>query len=192
MHRFLVVIGFVIGSSIVTGCGSGENSTDVSPPDETGAIILSSTAFKAGEPIPEKHTEDGEDLSPPLSWTGVPDKAKSIALICDDPDAPMEDAWVHWVIYNLPPDTNQLPEGIGDETTLDEPDGAIQGINDFMTTGYRGPAPPKGKPHRYFFKIFALDTMLDLDGDKVDKRALMKAIVGHVMEQGELVGTYQR
>lgn len=158
-------------------------------------ITLTSTAFANGEKIPTRHTADGEDLSPPLSWSNLPDGTKELALICDDPDAPTPEPWVHWVIYKIPSDTASLSEGISNDERLDQPRGAVQGKNSFpkgATIGYRGPAPPPGHGvHHYHFKLYAVDTELKLDPG-ADKAALLKAMNGHILAQGELVGTYER
>jgi Raf kinase inhibitor-like YbhB/YbcL family protein len=151
-------------------------------------IQIASSAFTEGQTIPKKHTCEGADVSPPLEWTGVPGGAKSLALICDDPDAPMG-TWVHWVLFNLPPDATALDENVPKKTNLEN--GARQGTSDFRRPGYGGPCPPPGKPHRYFFKIYALDTMLDLKAG-APKRDLEKAMQGHVLAQGQLMGTYKR
>jgi hypothetical protein len=137
--------------------------------------------------IPRKHTCDGEDFSPPLSWKNVPNSAKSIVLICDDPDAPAGD-WVHWVCYDIPSNVASLPEAVTASDTL--ACGGRQGKTDFGKIGYGGPCPPNGT-HRYFFKVFALDTMLNLPAGKTRKE-ILKAIKGHVVASGELVGTYSR
>jgi Raf kinase inhibitor-like YbhB/YbcL family protein len=151
-------------------------------------IQITSTAFADGQPIPEKYTCAGPDVSPPLQWTNAPAGAKSLALIADDPDAPMG-TWVHWVIYNLPPATTALAENTPQSREL--PDGAKQGINDFHQIGYGGPCPPPGKPHRYCFKIYALDTLLGLKSG-MTKKELLKAMEGHVRAEGQLMGTCQR
>jgi hypothetical protein len=151
-------------------------------------IVLTSTAFQAGEAIPRKHTCDGPDPSPALGWAGVPDGARSFALLCEDPDAPVG-LWVHWVIWGLPPDSTSLPEGVAKEKLL--PGGVAQGTNDFKRIGYGGPCPPPGKPHRYYFKIYALDTTLTLPPGATRKE-LLKAIEGHVIGEGELMGVYGR
>jgi Raf kinase inhibitor-like YbhB/YbcL family protein len=167
---------------------------------DAAKIELASSAFEPGKPIPAKYTADGEDVSPPLSWSGVPQGTKELALICDDPDAPSpakpaREPWVHWVLYKIPPDTKALPEGISKTARLKEPPGALQGKNSWprgQNIGYRGPAPPpKSGRHRYVFKLFALDAPLDL-GPEADKKALLKAMSGHVLGRGELIGTYQR
>jgi hypothetical protein len=150
-------------------------------------IKITSSAFEEGGLIPAKYTCDGADVSPPLQWDAVPEGTKSVALICDDPDAPMG-TWVHWVLFNLPSDAKELAENIPAEETL--PNGAKQGVNDFGRIGYGGPCPPGGT-HRYFFKIYALDTEVGLEAG-ADKRQLLKAMEGHILEQGQLVGKYKR
>jgi Raf kinase inhibitor-like YbhB/YbcL family protein len=158
------------------------------------SITLSSTAIEPGKPIPKRHTEDGEDLSPPLAWSGLPDGTKQLALICDDPDAPRTEPWVHWVIYRMPANLSSLPQGIAKTAKPDQPAGAVQGLNSWssgQTIGYRGPAPPAGKPHHYRFRLYALDAELPLGAD-LDKSDLLQAIEGHILAWGELVGTYQR
>jgi Raf kinase inhibitor-like YbhB/YbcL family protein len=154
---------------------------------ESMEIKLKSSAFKEGGMIPSEYTCDGKNISPSLSWEGVPAGAKSIALICDDPDAPMG-TWVHWVIYNLPATIKELPSNIPPTKTLEN--GARQGINDFRKIGYGGPCPPGGT-HRYYFKIYALDTQLDLEPG-VTKAQLLKAMEGHILAQGQLMGKYKR
>ncbi len=152
------------------------------------SIKLTSTAFTQGRPIPTKYTCDDEDASPPLQWTGLPPSAKSLALIYDDPDAPVG-TWVHWVLYGLPATATGLPEKVPARETL--PDGSKQGLNDFRRVGHGGPCPPPGKPHRYYFKLYALDTDLSL-APRATKKDLLKAMEGHILAQGELMGTYQR
>jgi len=152
------------------------------------AIQITSSAFNEGNPIPKKYTCDGEDISPPLAWSGVPAGAKSLALIVDDPDAPVG-TWVHWVIFGLPPTLNGLNEGIAKTPQVEG--GAIQGNNDFRRPGYGGPCPPRGKQHRYFLKLYALDTSLTLKAGS-SKADLEKAMRGHVLAQGQLMGTYSR
>lgn len=149
---------------------------------------LKSTAFKSGGEIPKKHTCDGPDLSPPLTWGDPSGIIQSFALIADDPDAPMG-TWVHWVAYDLPSDTRQLPEGVSKEGEISG--GGWQGINDFGKIGYGGPCPPPGKPHRYFFKLYALDKKLDLKVG-ASKRDVEAAMKGHIVGQGELMGRYRR
>jgi len=158
-------------------------------------IELKSSAFQNGARIPRKYTGDGEDVSPPLSWSGVPESAKELALICDDPDAPVAEPWVHWVIYGLSPELTSLPEGIPAQSQIDQPVKALQGKNSWSsgrTIGYRGPAPPPGHgTHHYHFKLYALDQPLNLPAG-VDKKRLLKAMEGHIIAEGELVGTYER
>jgi Raf kinase inhibitor-like YbhB/YbcL family protein len=155
------------------------------------SISLNSPAFAPNATIPAHHTCDGGDVSPALQWSGLPDGAKSLALIVDDPDAPDPAApqrtWVHWVLYNLPATAGALPEGV---TPSQLPAGTREGLNDWKRTGYGGPCPPAGR-HRYFHKLYALDTVLP-DLGKPDKAQLLKAMEGHVMAETELVGTYQR
>jgi hypothetical protein len=155
------------------------------------AFTLTSTAFTPGGNIPPKYTCDGADVSPPLSWSGVPQGTKSLALIVDDPDAPDPAApqrtWVHWVVYNIPPDTDGLPEGAG---AHDLPHGARAGLNDWKKPGYGGACPPIGR-HRYVHKLYALDAVLPDLGHPA-KAALEQAMQHHIIERAELIGTYQR
>jgi Raf kinase inhibitor-like YbhB/YbcL family protein len=150
---------------------------------------LTSTAFREGETIPTKHTDDGEDVSPPLRWDGDPQGTNSFALICDDPDAPRSTPWVHWVVYNLPADARELPEATPKHESFST--GLRQGKNDFGDIGYGGPAPPRGKPHRYFFKLYALDAKLELPTGAT-KQQVEQAMKGHVLAHGQLMGKYQR
>jgi len=150
-------------------------------------IKITSSAFQDGGLIPAKYTCDGADVSPPLQWDRVPEGAKSIALICDDPDAPMG-TFVHWVIFSLPAETRQLAEKVTADKIL--PSGARQGTSDFGRVGYGGPCPPSGT-HRYFFKVYALDTTLDLPAG-ARKSDLLKAMQGHILGQGQLIGKYKR
>ncbi len=155
------------------------------------SLTLTSSAFSAGGDIPAMHTCDGDNISPPLSWSGVPQQAKSLALIVDDPDAPDPAApqrvWAHWVLYNIPPDTTGLAPGVRAE---DLPAGTLEGLNDWKRPGFGGPCPPIGR-HRYFHKLYALDIVLPGIG-RPTKRDLEKAIEGHVIAQAELIGLYQR
>ena len=151
-------------------------------------IKLTSPALSEGGPIPTKHTCDGDDVSPALKWTGVPEGAKSFALICDDPDAPVG-TWVHWVLYSLPATVNELPEKLPTTETL--ANGARQGVNDFKRVGYGGPCPPPGPAHRYFFKLYALDNEPSLK-PKATKNDLLRAMQGHILAEGQLMGTYRR
>lgn len=151
-------------------------------------LIVTSPAFKDSSSIPSRHTCEGEDVSPALAWAGVPEGTKSITVICDDPDAPLK-TWVHWVLYNLPPATVGLPEGVAAAETL--PDGSRQGVNDFGRVGYGGPCPPRGATHRYFFRVYALDAFLSV-GSRATRKAVEKAMEGHILASGLLMGTYRR
>jgi hypothetical protein len=155
------------------------------------ALSLASAAFAAGRSIPRRCTCDGEDVSPPLAWTGAPATTRSFALVVDDPDAPDPRAprmtWVHWVLYNLPADCAGLPEAV---QAADLPAGTRQGRNDWQRPGYGGPCPPIGV-HRYFHKLYALDVLLP-DLREPDKGALERAMRGHVVGEAVLIGTYQR
>jgi Raf kinase inhibitor-like YbhB/YbcL family protein len=158
-------------------------------------IELASGAFKSGAEIPRKYTEDGKDVSPPLRWDKSPAGTKEFALICDDPDAPGPEPWVHWVLYKLPADVRELPEDLPADARLESPRGALQGLNSWKsgrTIGYRGPAPPRERgAHHYRFRLYALDALLNIEA-KGDKKALLSAMKGHILAEGELVGTYQR
>jgi Raf kinase inhibitor-like YbhB/YbcL family protein len=152
------------------------------------SLELTSTAFRPGETIPTQYTGDGADRSPPLRWSEPPSGTKSFALICDDPDAP-RGTWVHWVLFNLPAQLRELQEGVPTTETLGN--GAKQGKNDFGNVGYGGPAPPKGKPHRYSFKLYALDADVDLTPGAT-KAQLTNAMKGHILAEGQLAGNYGR
>lgn len=154
---------------------------------ETMAFDLISKAFGSGETIPRKYTCDGPDLSPSLRWTDPPAGTKSLALICDDPDAPIG-TWVHWVFYGISQDTRELPEGVPKDKVLED---GRQGKNDFGRIGYGGPCPPRGPAHRYFFKLYALDRELDLSPG-MTKASLLKAMEGHILARAELMGRYGR
>jgi Raf kinase inhibitor-like YbhB/YbcL family protein len=150
-------------------------------------LTITSSTFKNGEFIPSRYTCDGLNISPPLKFTGIPGQTKSIALIADDPDAPMG-TWVHWVLFNLPKNTTQLMEDVPKDKTLDN--GAKQGVNSGNNIGYAGPCPPSGT-HRYFFKVYALDTVISLDSG-ITKAQLLSAIEGHIIADGQLMGKYAR
>jgi len=157
----------------------------------TVPFVLSSPAFANQSEIPARFTCEGQDTSPPLRWSGVPVSAKSLVLIVDDPDAPDPKApkmtWVHWILYNLPPSTSELPEGVTSDAL---PAGTLGGCNDWKRTGYGGPCPPVGR-HRYFHKLYALDTMLHGMHEPA-KGLVEQAMTGHVVAEAELVGTYER
>jgi Raf kinase inhibitor-like YbhB/YbcL family protein len=152
------------------------------------AMQLSSPAFSDGERIPVNFTADGTDVSPELRWAGAPPKTQTFALVCEDPDAP-RGTWTHWVLFNIPADKTGYAEGVPAEKEL--PGGARQGKNDFGKIGYGGPSPPKGKPHRYYFKLYALDTKLDLPAGAT-RQQVLDAVKGHVLAEGQLMGTYGR
>ncbi|QEG39830.1 YbhB/YbcL family Raf kinase inhibitor-like protein [Roseimaritima ulvae] len=163
---------------------------------------LTSSAFADGAMIPAQYTGVAQDISPPLAWTEVPEGTQAFALICDDPDAPSraqprpEGPWVHWVIYNLPATAQQLPEAVTRQSELGQPVEAVQGKNDFDAPdniGYRGPMPPEGSgPHRYFFKLYALDAPLDLSASDADKESLLAAMQGHVLAEAQWMGQFER
>ena len=149
---------------------------------------LTSTAFKNGGTVPAKYTADGADVSPPLQWSKPPAGTKSFVLICDDPDAPAGN-WIHWVLYDIPADRAGLDENVAKKDVV--LDSAKQGLPDFRKTGYWGPAPPPGKPHRYIFKLYAVDKLTDLPA-RATKKQVLQAIDGHVLAKAELTGTYGR
>lgn len=152
------------------------------------ALTVSSSAFKEGDRIPAKYTCQGQDVSPPLAWGEPPAGTQSFALIVDDPDAP-GGVFTHWVLFNIPPDSRNLPEAVPTQAELAS--GALQGKTDFGRTGYGGPCPPPGRPHRYQFTLYALDQPLGLEGG-ASKKQLLSAMEGHILAQGQLTGTYQR
>ncbi len=156
--------------------------------DKTMSLSISSAAFSEGTRIPVQYTCEGKDISPPLSWNDVPEGTKSFVLICDDPDAPMG-TWDHWLIYNIPGDSAGLAEGIQTDESLT--DGSKHGLNSWKNTNYGGPCPPPGNPHRYFFKLYALDTMLSLTGE-VNKNSLENAMQKHILAEAQLMGTFSR
>jgi len=151
-------------------------------------FAISSSSFQNGKEIPTKFTCDGADISPALSWANPPSGTQSFALIADDPDAPVG-TWTHWVLFDLPAQTASLSEGVAKVDEL--PGGGRQGRNDFRKIGYGGPCPPPGKPHRYFFKLYALDKMLNLKAES-SKQEVELAIGGHILGKAELMGTYRR
>jgi Raf kinase inhibitor-like YbhB/YbcL family protein len=190
-------------SALSIGCQAGADDpprgqSERSPSAPKGSLpmklTVTSAAFLEGQPVPKKNSGEGEDLSPAIAWTEVPNGTRELALICDDPDAPSPEPWVHWVIYKIPAASNGLPEGIPRTLRLAEPAGAVQGKNSWSsgdTIGYRGPMPPPGRVHHYRFSVYALDVELDLEPG-LDKRSVWKAVQGHVVAEGRLTGTYQR
>jgi hypothetical protein len=178
----------VLFATAMLGCLVTASGADKTNPQKVMSLQITSTAFSEGQPIPAKYSCAGSDISPPLQWTNTPANTKSFALIADDPDAPVG-TWVHWVLYDLPANATGLPEDVAKTQTISS--GAKQGMNTWPRLGYGGPCPPPGKPHRYFFKIYALDAMLDLKPG-LTKKDLLKAMEGHVLAEGQLMGTYQR
>ena len=178
---------------------SGEKEADKAPAStsqekDAMKIRITCSAFDEGLPIPKKYTGEGDDVSPPLAWSGAPEGTRQFALICDDPDAPRKDPWVHWVIYGIPADVKGLPEGVEPVAKPKQPAGVVQGKNswpDGENVGYRGPMPPPGKPHRYFFKLYALDQPLDAQAG-LTKEQLLAKMSGHVLGEGQVMGTYKR
>ena len=153
-------------------------------------LTVATPAFSPGGPIPRKFTCDGEDVSPEISWSGAPEAARELALICNDPDAP-GGTFTHWVIWGIPKSASSLPEGIPAGDDVPSLGSARQGTNGFRVRGWRGPCPPPGKPHHYHFRVYALTDRIDLPAGSTVER-LRSAIAGHVAAEGELVGTYGR
>ena len=179
---------WVAGLTALLGACKGADGEGAAPGAGGGARMpVRSPAFAEGGMIPGKYSCQGEDLSPPIEWDSVPGAAKSLALICDDPDAPMG-RWVHWVLFDMPPDLRLLHEGMPKAEKIEC--GAAQGMNDFGKIGYGGPCPPGGT-HRYFFTLYALDTKLNLKG-RVTKARLLNEMKGHVIAEGTLIGKYRK
>ncbi len=156
---------------------------------ETMNFTISTSAFMEGEIIPHQYTCDGTDLSPPLKWDGIPSGTKSFAIIMDDPDAPVG-TFTHWVIYDIPADTNTLPEGLAKDPDLSK--GIKQGITSFRRTGYGGPCPPPGRPHRYFFTIYALDIQTTGLASRASKQDVENKIKAHIIGKAIVMGKYER
>jgi Raf kinase inhibitor-like YbhB/YbcL family protein len=186
--QFLFFSAAVSLAAINAACSKSEKA--VLPEDRSTPMIIkiTSSSFAEGQPIPSKYTCDGENISPPLSWDKAPDSVESFALVCDDPDAPAG-TWVHWVLYDLPATIRDLPEAT--ETKEEVLNGGRQGRNDFKQIGYGGPCPPKGRPHRYYFKLYALDRELNLKSGAT-KGEVENAMKGHILAEGALMGTYKR
>ena len=180
---FLLCALFV---STSLGCADDPKDQTVKEEVKMTTLEIISDAFKQGETIPQQYTCDGDDISPNLTWDRPPDGSKELVLICDDPDAP-GGTWDHWIVYNLPPDESGLPEGL----TKEIPGGGIQGKNSWRQNRYGGPCPPKGPAHRYFFRLYAVDKKLDLQPGAT-KAEVEKAMEGHILAQGELMGKYGR
>ncbi len=171
---------FFIGLLLIAGCTAANQKKDTEPV-KGGEMKLLSSAFEEGEYIPEKYTADGENISPPLEIKDAPSSTESYALVVDDPDAPVG-TWVHWVVWNIPADVKNLKQGTAPE--------GIRGKNDFGNLKYGGPAPPSGT-HRYYFKLYALDTMLNITEGSA-KEDLLEIIRGHIVERAEIMGKYSR
>jgi Raf kinase inhibitor-like YbhB/YbcL family protein len=193
-----VAIGLI--TATLSGCNSDNESQPIPHQPSSGGTTmpfeLSSTAFRDGGTIPGKYSGEGDDVSPPLAWLGVPESTQEFALICDDPDAPSAEPWIHWVIYGIPGEATSLPEGIpAGQAQLDQPIVARQGKNSWgagVTIGYRGPMPPPGHgTHHYHFKLYALDQTMDLP-PSATKSQILTAMQGHVLAEAELTGTYAR
>ena len=183
MKGLSINISLLISLILITTLIGCKNQETALPEEEVEmSLQVTSSAFNEGDRIPRIYTCDDQNISPPISWTGVPSDTVSLALIMDDPDAPMG-TWVHWVLYNLPPDQAGLDQG---KTGI-----GMDGKNDFNRLGYGGPCPPKGSNHRYFIKLYALDTMLDLKAGAT-KSQVESAMRGHILAQGQLMGKYGR
>jgi len=174
----------VVGSLFATGCSNEPKSAN----EKNMTLQITSIAFSEGQTIPQKYSCAGSDISPPLAWTQPPPGTKSIALVCEDPDAP-GGTFTHWVMYNMPSTEVVLSENMARTEILD--DGRRQGKNSFGKIGYSGPCPPPGKPHRYFFEVYALDTPLNLPPGTM-KKNLVEAMNNHVLAKGQLTGTFGR
>jgi Raf kinase inhibitor-like YbhB/YbcL family protein len=183
----IILVMMAITMMGAMGCAAAEKPADLSKEGTEATMQITSTAFEHGDMMPVEYTADGANVNPALAWGKVPAGTKSLALICDDPDAPMG-TWVHWVVWNLPPTSSGLPWAVphGDAIA----GGGLQGRNGSGKLGYSGPAPPSGT-HRYFFKLYALDTELDLPAGS-GKADLLKAMEGHILGSGELMGRYSR
>lgn len=181
----LLLLPFLV--MLLPGCAAEDQAAPASEEESAMSIELTSPAFNHGDAIPAKFSCDGDDISPPLQWQNVPAGTQSLAVIMDDPDAP-RGTWIHWVLYNIPAATSELPENVAPADSL--PGGGSQGTSSFRRVGYGGPCPPGGS-HRYFFKLYALDNQLDLAAGAT-KDQLLAAMEGHILGQGELMGTYTR
>ena len=192
--RPIVACLAVLGLAGLCACDRKDSNKQDDPPaaGQTKTITVRSGAFNADEKIPKKYTGEGENVSPPIRWTGVPAGAKELALIVDDPDAPRKDPFVHWVLYSVPATVKSLTEGTEKTAEPSSPQGARQGQNSAGTVGYTGPMPPPGHGvHHYHFHLYALDKALDIKPE-MQKEQVLDAIHGHILAEGELVGTYER
>lgn len=177
------VIGCILILLFINSFGGAEMKKK-----EIKDLTVTCPVFKHMELIPAKYTCDGENISPEISWEDAPEETESFVLIADDPDAPVG-IWVHWVVFNIPEDVTSLRENFPKKDTVDND--INQGVSSFKEIGYGGPCPPSGT-HRYFFKVYAVDTEVDLDPQRATKEKVLNAIKGHVLAYGELVGTYKR
>lgn len=213
MRRRSGTLGTILSAAIVVAvvalCPPGADGANAEK-DDAGAkkeaprgnaqpakIKVTSPKMSEGKTVAKDFTGDGKDVSPPIAWSGVPKGTVELALICDDPDAPTKDPWVHWLVYNIPASMNGLPEGVPTDAELDDPKkhkglvGLRQGLTGWRKPGYRGPAPPPGKDHHYHFTVYALDAKLNLKAG-LSKEQLVKAMDGHIIGKGELVVIYKR
>ena len=183
--RHVVLVLFLL---LAVSCSSGNYEIRSQHEGLKSNIQMTSSAFRDGGDIPSRYTCDGENVSPPLRWDGAPSDTRTFALIADDPDAP-GGTWVHWVLYNIPGGITELAEAgsVGEATS----EGALNGTNDFKQLGYGAPCPPPGRPHRYFFKLYALDAQVDLEAGATEE-SLLSAMEGHVVGEAQVVGKYQR
>ena len=193
MRRLALVIHVALFLPLLVASGCGGNDSGAADTERRGgnvvmALEITSGAFEHEQPIPERYSCDGENISPALSWSGVAAGTVAFALICDDPDAPMG-TWVHWTIFNIPGDSTGLAEALPAAGEL--PDDSVQGTNSWSRIGYGGPCPPPGKPHRYYFKLYALDALLSLDS-AATKDDILAAMQGHLRGQAQIMGTYGR
>ena len=175
----------------LSGVHAGDEKIQLRQQGSGGALAVSSSAFNDGGPIPDRYTPQGENVSPDLSWTGVPAGTQELVLIVEDPDAPFASPFVHWILHRLPPTATSLPVGVPKTSELPQFSGAIQGTNDAKQVGFYGPQPPLGHGvHHYHFQLFALDTSIGM-GPQATVDDLARAMQGHVLADGELVGTYE-
>jgi len=176
---------FAVLVAALAGCGQAPRRETVAPERRSAVLTVTSPAFKAGGTIPKRHSrKEGDNVSPPLSWTGAPEGTKGFAIVCDDPDAPGAKPWVHWVLYGIPAGSAGLAEG--------QTAGGVEGVNSWNAPGYDGPQPPAGHgPHHYHFRVYALDTEPGL-GPGASKEKFLAAMKGHILAEGALVGVYER
>lgn len=184
----VLLIGPVQRSAHRITLSPGDGQQEPKQAGLSSLMQITSAAFRDGERIPTRYTCDGENLSPPLEWDNAPERTESFAIICEDPDAP-GGTWVHWVLYALPANTTKLKESV--PTTGVLRDGGRQGLNDFSSTGYGGPCPPRGRPHHYIFTLYAVDTRPELE-QGASKEEVMSVLDGHILARATLVGIYRR